>query len=91
MFRPKASRQLPTRFHLMRYADANGVSGTGVVAEGVVFSSGQAVLKWLRPPYAMGVYDSVFDLLAVHGHDGQTVLEWLDVNLDLIRCKPDTS
>ena len=89
MHKRKLSRQVPTRFHLVRFKDVNDVSGTGLVAEGVVFSDGQAVLKWLRPPYALGVYASIFELLAVHGHDGQTVIEWVDINLDLIRCKPE--
>lgn len=36
----------PQRFRLVRHEDVSGVSGTGVVAEGVLFSSGKAVLSW---------------------------------------------
>ena len=38
----------PTRiFHLLRLADESGVSGTGRVAEGVIFSNGWVALVWL--------------------------------------------
>ena len=35
------------RFELHRDDDVSGVSGTGVVAEGVLFSSGRVALEWL--------------------------------------------
>lgn len=71
------------RFRLVRYQDASGVSGTGVVAEGVEFSSGQAALQWLRSaraerPGATSLYHGVEDVIAVHGHGGKTALIWLD-------------
>ena len=34
-------------FYLNRLIDKSGVSGTGVVAEGVVFTNGKCVLTWL--------------------------------------------
>jgi len=34
-------------FVLHRDEDVSGVSGTGVVAEGVVFSDGAVVVRWL--------------------------------------------
>lgn len=34
------------QFVLYRYKDVSGISGEGVVAEGVEFANGQAVLKW---------------------------------------------
>ena len=68
----------PQRFWLVRHCDASGVSGTGLVAEGVRFSSGKVVLNWLRPPGSLGIFMSLADLLAVHGHQGQTQIEWLD-------------
>lgn len=66
------------RFHLVRVVDATGVSGTGIVAEGVEFSDGQAILRWLREPVATGVYPDVRALLAIHGHQGCTHIHWLD-------------
>ena len=59
-------------FELIRNVDVTGRSGTGVVAEGVVFSDGLAILRWLREPYALGVYESIDALISVHGHEGNT-------------------
>lgn len=66
------------RFYLMRVVDATGVSGTGIVAEGVQFSDGQTVMRWLREPVSTGVYQDVQSLLAIHGHQGSTHIHWMD-------------
>ncbi|WP_322510122.1 hypothetical protein [Anaerolinea sp.] len=66
------------RFLLVRQKDVSGVSGTGIVAEGVEFSDGMAVLHWLREPYGLNIFASVMDLIAVHGHGGNTYIEWVD-------------
>lgn len=62
----------------MRNYDLSGVSGVGYIAEGVAFAGGQVVLSWLKPPYSLGIYASVDALLAVHGHEGMTTLQWVD-------------
>ena len=66
-------------FSLVRSEDESGVSGTGVVAEGVELSSGQCVLSWLttprgwdRVPAGVAVYESLEHLEAVHGHGGKS-------------------
>jgi len=41
------------RFLLVRDCDPSGVSGTGIVAEGVQFSDGTAVMHWLRAPFGL--------------------------------------
>jgi hypothetical protein len=64
-------------FILVRDIDVTGVSGIGVVAEGVVFQDGQAILKWLRAPYSLGVYHSLETLVDVHGHEGNTRVEFV--------------
>jgi hypothetical protein len=66
------------RFQLIRDEDVSGVSGTGVVAEGVVFSTGKVVLSWCSEYRSVTVYDTVSDLETVHGHEGRTHIEWLD-------------
>lgn len=66
------------RFVLVRHEDVSGVSGTGLVAEGVRFTDGTVILRWLRQPAATALFASVGDLLAVHGHGGKTELRWLD-------------
>ena len=65
------------RFVLNRDEDVSGMSGTGLVAEGVVFSDGTAVLRWTVEYKSTCVYDSVDDLIAIHGHQGSTQVVWL--------------
>ena len=60
------------KFYLERAEDVSGTSGTGRVAEGVVFSNGWCALHWLTEHTRVAVYQSVDDLEAVHGHDGAT-------------------
>lgn len=59
-------------FTLKRSADVSGVSGTGTVAEGVVFSDGTTILRWLRAGGSTAVYDSLEAMDAIHSHDGKT-------------------
>lgn len=69
------------RFVLVRRVDVSGVSGTGLVAEGVEFSDGRAATRWLAPvgrPAQTCVWDRIDDVLAVHGHGGFTELRWVD-------------
>lgn len=66
------------RFVLWRERDISGMTGTGRVAEGVVLSDGRALLAWLSPPFSLGLYGSINDLIAVHGHAGATRVIWLD-------------
>ena len=76
--RQDAVRVEMRRFVLVREHDVSGVSGVGLVAEGVRFSNGVVSLHWLRDPGAIALYDTIGDLLAVHGHNGHTEVQWLD-------------
>jgi len=71
------------RFVMHREYDVSGVSGTGVVLEGVLFSTGVVVIHWLTPPPrgSISVFDSFDQFLAIHVHPhptNQTVLEFED-------------
>jgi hypothetical protein len=68
------------RFLMIRKRDVSGVSGTGVVAEGVIFTQGWAVLHWLVEPCSVAVYQSINDLIAIHGHNGATDIQFLDTS-----------
>ena len=70
-------------FKLRRIVDASGVSGTGVIAEGVEFSHGEVVLSWLTTHRSIGVYPNVKEMVNIHGHEGKTVVEWVDEQLDI--------
>ncbi len=66
------------RFKLVRAEDVSGTSGTGVVAEGVEFSNGQVVIHWISQLESVNVYANAKVLAALHGHDGKTMVEWID-------------
>lgn len=72
----KAANALHT-FVLQRIVDDSGVSGTGTVTEGMVFSCGKVVLCWLVSPHGIDIYDNIGEMLQVHGHQGSTIIEWL--------------
>ena len=64
-------------FCLVREESVNGVSGTGMVAKGVVFSTGKDVLPWCSEYRSVTVYDTVTDLETAHGRGGRTRIAWL--------------
>lgn len=66
------------RFQLNRLEDEGGVSGKGVVAEGVVFRNGKTVLSWVTEHTSVAVYDSIQTVEKIHGHNGKTLIVWLD-------------
>jgi hypothetical protein len=59
------------QFHLARAQDISGVSGTGHIAEGVVFSNGWCVLRWMSGHPGLEYFQSIADLEAVHGLAGK--------------------
>ena len=79
------------RFELHRDEDVSGISGTGVVAEGVAFSDGGPVaLRWTSEwPTSVVFHDlGVESLEAVHGHNGRTRIVWLDAKPESAEPKP---
>lgn len=86
---PPRQRRGLLRFYVQRDDDITGISGTGVVVEGVVFSDGWGVSHWLdqapmhepktdvwhRPFLRPGGQD-VFTKIS--GHGGRTKVVWLD-------------
>jgi hypothetical protein len=77
-----ADRTPPRRFWLVRHHDVSGVSGTGIVAEGTLWSSGQVAVHWPGRPQCTSNWGSLDELLAVHGHGGWTTVEWIDKGND---------
>lgn len=64
-------------FELHRDSDASGISGTGVVAEGIEFGDGAVVLRWVAGTHRSTVcWDSIADVVAIHGHGGATRVVW---------------
>ena len=60
-------------FHLQRDEDVTGISGTGIVAEGVEFSNGTVVIAWIVGEHqSTVVWPSIEAVEAIHGHGGAT-------------------
>jgi hypothetical protein len=67
------------RFILQRDEDETGVSGVGVVAEGVCFSDDRCALRWIvGTNRSTAVWDSIEAVEAIHGHNGKTKVVWVD-------------
>ena len=66
------------RFVLNRSKDESGISGTGVVAEGLQFSSRKCVISWLSETPSIEIYDSIEEVRRIHGHQGETQIKWID-------------
>ena len=67
-----ADRARIRTFRLLRLEDESGVSGTGFVAEGAIFSNGWVVLVWPTGTPSLNFYESIEAVNAVHGHGGLT-------------------
>jgi hypothetical protein len=71
------------RFMMNRKHDVSGVSGTGTVLEGVLFSTGVVVIHWLTPPPrgSISVFESLEQFLSIHVRphpDNETMIEFED-------------
>lgn len=55
-------------FTVHRKIDQTGVSGEGVIIEGVLYATGQVVLHWLNPVPrgSIAIFESMNDFLSVH-------------------------
>lgn len=66
------------RFLLIRDDDKTGLSGTGVVAEGIEFSDGSCAMRWLTPVGSTTFYPSIKAVEYIHGHGGATRAVYAD-------------
>lgn len=66
------------RFYLDRKEDASGVSGVGVVAEGIEFANGMVALSFNSQFPHTNVYANMRAVEEVHGHGGLTVVVYVD-------------
>lgn len=59
-------------FKLVRDEDISGISGVGLVAEGVVFHDGKALMEWFGEYPTVTEFPNIDAVIAIHGHDGKT-------------------
>lgn len=65
-------------FELDRSVDHTGASGTGVVAQGVIFDDGTVAMRWLTEHRSTAFYDNIRDVEIIHGHEGATVVKYAE-------------
>ena len=70
-------------FTVCRINDESGVSGTGIVIEGITLATGQCVVHWLYPTPrgSIAIFDSIADFATVHikPHPGnETIITYED-------------
>lgn len=66
------------RFQLVRDVDISGISGTGLVAEGVIATDGTVAIRWLGVRPSWVIWHNVEDPEYIHGHGGATRFVFLD-------------
>lgn len=68
------------RFHLVRDMDETGISGTGIVAEGVemIGRGGGVAMYWRTAHSSACFYKSIEAVEAIHGHGGKTRIVYSD-------------
>ncbi|WP_262058536.1 hypothetical protein [Streptomyces sp. STR69] len=78
---PDLSEAQPLRprvFSLIRDHDVTGVSGTGRVANGVLWPDGSVSIRWVGPRPSIVFWDTLVYAEEVHGHGGHTRIVWDD-------------
>ncbi|MFA7264740.1 MAG: hypothetical protein WC054_00240 [Candidatus Nanopelagicales bacterium] len=69
--------KLPRLFHLVRAVDHTGLSGTGVVGEGILFTDGRVALRWIGEHSSVVLWNDIESVIAIHGHNGSTEVIFL--------------
>lgn len=64
-------------FQLHRDTDVSGISGTGIVTDGVVFPDGTVAMRWRSETPSTVLYASIEDVELIHSHNGATRIVWL--------------
>ena len=60
------------KFYLLRHRDLHNNSGTGTVAEGIIFGDGSGSYTWLTKHKTVTTFVKVKDVIDLHGHGGAT-------------------
>jgi hypothetical protein len=68
----------PRRYVLRREVDQSGISGTGDVADGIVWPDGTTTLRWRGQYASVAHWANLAHVEAIHGHGGLTRIVWVD-------------
>lgn len=72
----------PRTFGLIRDHDVTGISGTGRVADGVLWPDGTVSVRWRGDRPSVVHWGGLDDVEHVHGHGGHTRIAWDDEPFD---------
>jgi hypothetical protein len=70
-------------FYMLRHEDIHNNSGTGVVAEGVIFDDGSGAFTWLTDIKTVTVFMKISEVKRLHGHEGRTEIVIENVKKDI--------
>jgi hypothetical protein len=63
-------------FALIRIEDISGRSGTGKVAQGVIFDDNTVAMRWLTGKRnSTAIFNCIEDVKEIHGHNGRTIIQ----------------
>lgn len=74
-------------FVLEREDDETGISGTGIIAEGIIWSDGTVAYRWLTDIATTTIADNIETIKHLHGHDGKTKIRILQSWIDYPKIK----
>lgn len=60
------------RFYLQRFRDSSGVSGTGIIAYGVILPSNRVVMEWATKYRSIAIYESLNEIQYLHAKSEET-------------------
>lgn len=60
------ANDVPEAFVMHRENDASGISGTGAILEGVIFSDGTVSTRWMTQTASTVIYNSILDFIKIH-------------------------
>lgn len=63
-------------FKLSREEDTTGISGIGIVADGVLFENGKVVVCWRGKQQSIVVWDNLEEMKAVSCTHSKTKIIW---------------
>lgn len=66
------------QFYLNRKEDVSGVSGTGIIAQGVIFPSGKVVMEWATSYGSIAIYENINEIQVLHANKGKTELIYIN-------------
>jgi len=78
VLKPKCKERL-REYYLQRNEDFSGVSGTGIVAQGVVMPSGKCIHEWSESYVTShNIYPNINAVQHIHGHEGRTIVKFVN-------------